>query len=72
MRNVTDEIETITWCRLQPERDGTRIDLVCDQEADASPGRINLEKGDWRALAKVEADLGRTELNRLKSGRRKG
>ena len=30
MRNVTEGIETVYRYRLQPERDGTRIDLVCE------------------------------------------
>jgi uncharacterized protein YndB with AHSA1/START domain len=33
MRNVTDGIETVYRYNLQPERDGTRIDLVCDIRA---------------------------------------
>jgi carbon monoxide dehydrogenase subunit G len=33
MRNVTDGIETVYRYRLRPERDGTRIDLVCDIKA---------------------------------------
>jgi uncharacterized protein YndB with AHSA1/START domain len=33
MRNVTDGIETVYRYRLHPERDGTRIDLVCEISA---------------------------------------
>lgn len=33
MRNVTEGIETVYQYNLQPERDGTRIDLVCELKA---------------------------------------
>jgi len=33
MRNVTDGIETVYRYQLQPERGGTRIDLVCEIKA---------------------------------------
>ena len=33
MRNVTDGIETVYRYNFQPERDGTRIDLVCEVKA---------------------------------------
>jgi uncharacterized protein YndB with AHSA1/START domain len=33
MRNVTDGIETVYRYTFQPEREGTRIDLVCEIEA---------------------------------------
>jgi hypothetical protein len=33
MRNVTSGIETVYHYNFQSERDGTRIDLVCEVEA---------------------------------------
>ena len=33
MRNVTDGIETVYRYTLQPEKDGTRINLVCEVKA---------------------------------------
>jgi len=33
MQNVTDGIETVYRYKLHPERDGTRIDLVCEVKA---------------------------------------
>ena len=33
MRNVTVGIETVYRYTLQPEKDGTRINLVCDVKA---------------------------------------
>lgn len=33
MQNVTDGIETVYRYQLYPERDGTRIDLVCELKA---------------------------------------
>lgn len=33
MQNVTDGIETVYRYKLQPERDGTHIDLVCEVKA---------------------------------------
>ncbi|HEX8229039.1 MAG TPA: SRPBCC family protein [Chloroflexia bacterium] len=33
MRNVTDGVETVYRYKLHPERDGTRIDLVCKIKA---------------------------------------
>lgn len=33
MRNVTEGIETVYRYRLHPERNGTRIDLVCELKA---------------------------------------
>jgi hypothetical protein len=33
MQNVTEGIETVYQYNLQPERDGTRIDLVCELKA---------------------------------------
>jgi uncharacterized protein YndB with AHSA1/START domain len=33
MRNVTDGIETVYRYNLRPEKDGTRIDLVCQLKA---------------------------------------
>jgi hypothetical protein len=33
MQNVTSGIETVYRYNIQPERDGTRIDLVCEVNA---------------------------------------
>ena len=33
MKNVTEGIETIYHYNFQPEKDGTRIDLVCEVKA---------------------------------------
>ncbi len=33
MKNVTEGVETVYRCTFQPEKDGTRIDLVCELRA---------------------------------------